>query len=232
MGHILGAERWRRNLGRRSTRTARVRDLFRAASRRLACFVRRARIVAAMQLVHPSKVHLASYVAALERGWSADNERGRVAAQEELAKIETDADAFLASLEDREARGAPVRLPDGSTVARIPGFRRWLWDGEFAGSIGFRWQPGTTALPPHCLGHIGYAVVPWKQRNGYARLALKLLLPEAAAEGLPFVEISTDPGNIASQRVILANGGILVEHFIKPAQFGNKPGLRYRIVLA
>jgi predicted acetyltransferase len=184
-----------------------------------------------MQLVRPTKDHLASYVAALERGWSADNVRGIVAAQEELAKIEADADAFIASLEDREANGAPVILPDGSAVARIPGIRRWLWDGEFAGSIGFRWRPGTTALPPHCLGHIGYAVVPWKQGNGYAKRALELLLPEAAAEGLPFVEITTDPENIASQRVILANGGIFVEHFTKPPQFGSKLGLRYRIAL-
>jgi len=110
-----------------------------------------------MQLVRPTKVHLASYVAALERGWSADNVRGIVAAQEELAKIEADVVAFITSVEDREAKGAPVKLPDGSTVARIPAIRRWLWDGDFAGSIGFRWQPGTTALPPHCLGHIGYA---------------------------------------------------------------------------
>jgi len=44
-----------------------------------------------------------------------------------------------------------------------------MWDDEFAGSIGFRWQPGTSALPPHCLGHIGYAVVPWKQGRGQRR---------------------------------------------------------------
>jgi predicted acetyltransferase len=155
-----------------------------------------------------------------------------VAAQEELRRIESDAEAFVASLEDREAKGAPVKLPDGSVVARIPGFHRWMWDGEFAGSIGFRWQPGTTTLPPHCLGHIGYAVVPWKQRRGYATRALQLLLPEAAAEGLPYVEITTDPENFASQRVIAANGGILVEQFTKPPQFGSKPGLRYRITLS
>ena len=72
-------------------------------------------------------------------------------------------------------------------VARLPGYRRWLWDGEFCGSIDFRWQPGTTALPPHCLGHIGYGVVPWKQGRGYATRALSLLLPAARAEGLAFV---------------------------------------------
>jgi predicted acetyltransferase len=185
-----------------------------------------------MQLVWPSSEHLASYVAALEKGWSADNVRGAVAAREELAKIEADPSAFLRSLVDREAKGAPITLPDGSVVARIPGFRRWMWDGEFCGSIAMRWQPGTTALPPHCLGHIGYAVVPWKQGRGYATLALRALLPEARALGLAFVEVTTDPDNVASQRVIEANGGVLYEHFIKPPQFGSVPGLRYRIALA
>ena len=182
-----------------------------------------------MQLVRPGPEHLASYVAALERGWSADNERGVEAAREELARIRADAAAFLASMEDREARGPQITLPDGSAARRLPSFRRWLWDGEFCGSIGLRWQQGTTALPPYCLGHIGYAVVPWKQGLGYGTSALRLILPEAKAVGLPYVEITTDPHNVASQRVIEANEGILVEHFIKPKQFGCKPGLRFRI---
>lgn len=185
-----------------------------------------------MRLVRPAAEHLASYVDALERGWSADNVRGALATREELAKIATDAQAFLSSLEDREAKAGPVTLPDGVVVARLPGFRRWMWDGEFAGSIGLRWQPGTPDLPPHCLGHIGYAVVPWKQGRGYATAALGLLLPEARAVGLPYVEITTDPDNVASRRVIEANGGWLVERFTKPAAYGCKPGLRYRIDLA
>jgi len=184
-----------------------------------------------MNLVTPSVAHLASYVAALERGWSADNLRGAAAAAEDLDRIHADPASFLERMTDREAKGDPVALPDGSLVPRIPGLRRWLWDGEFCGSIGLRWQPGTTALPPHCLGHIGYAVVPWKQRRGHATRALSLLLPQARAEGLPFVEITTDPENLGSQRVITANGGWLVERFTKPPQFGSKPGLRYRIDL-
>ena len=74
-------------------------------------------------------------------------------------------------------------------------------------------------------------MVPWKQGRGYAREALRQLLPEARAEGLRYVEITTDPENIASRRVIEANGGILVEQFTKPSQYGSTPGLRYRIVL-
>ena len=184
-----------------------------------------------MRLVWPAQEHLASYVAALERGWSPDSIRGEVAAREELARIAADPAAFLAGLVDRGAKGPPITLPDGSTVPRLPGYRRWMWDGELCGSIGFRWQPGTAALPPHCLGHIGYAVVPWRQGRGYATLALELLLPEARAEGLPFVELTTEPENLASQRVIVANGGVLVERLTTPAALGATEVLRFRIDL-
>jgi predicted acetyltransferase len=184
-----------------------------------------------MRLVRPSRVHLASYVAALERGWSPDNVRPAETAREELQQIAADAEAFLCSMEDRKATGPPIVLPDGSRVARLPGWRRWMWDGEFAGSIGFRWQPGTSALPAHCLGHVGYAVVPWKRGQGYATAALGMILPEARSEGLEYLEVTTDPDNVASQRVIQANGGTLVERFTKLPQYGSKPGLTYRIAL-
>ncbi|HET9750496.1 MAG TPA: GNAT family N-acetyltransferase [Casimicrobiaceae bacterium] len=185
-----------------------------------------------LRLVRPGAAYLRGYVAALARGWSADTERGEQAASEELARIELDAKAFLASQDDREAKGPPIKLPDGSLVRRLPGFYRWMWDGEFAGSIALRWQPGTTDLPEYCLGHIGYGVVPWKRRRGYATRALTMLLPLARQEGLAFVEITTDVDNIGSQRVIIANGGVLTGEFVKPAAFGRKRGLRYRIHLA
>jgi len=184
-----------------------------------------------VQLVWPSEQYLPGYVAALNRGWSADTIRGEVAVREELEKIAKDPAGFLGELVDREAKGGPVTLPDGSSVPRLPGYRRWLWDGEFCGSISFRWQPGSSALPAYCLGHIGYAVVPWKQGKGCATLALRALLPEVKAEGLTYVELITDPSNIASQRVIQANGGVLVERFVEPAQYGNAEGLRFRIEL-
>jgi len=57
-----------------------------------------------MQLVRPTSEHLPSYVAALERGWSADNVRGAIAAREELEQIRTDSAAFLEGMEDLEAR--------------------------------------------------------------------------------------------------------------------------------
>jgi predicted acetyltransferase len=157
--------------------------------------------------------------------------RGKAEADEELQKIATDSLAFVISLVDPDAKGGPVTLPDGSQVPKLPGYRRWIWDGEFCGSIGFRWQIGTEALPDYCLRHIGYAVVPWKQRKGYATEALRQLLQEAKARGLQYIEITTEPENIASQHVFEKNGGVLIERFTKSLQYGETAGLRYRIAL-
>jgi predicted acetyltransferase len=181
-----------------------------------------------MKLVWPAPEYLPSYVDALQRGWSPDNMRHE-ARNEELTRIARDADAFLESMVDREARGASVMLPDGTLVQRLPGYNRWMWDGAFCGRINLRWQPGTEALPPYCLGHIGYTVVPWKQRRGYATQALREVLEDARGEGLRYVEITTDPDNVPSQRVIERNGGVLFEQFIAPAALGNGRKLRYRV---
>lgn len=183
-----------------------------------------------MHLVVPAVPHLTEYGQALRRGWSPNTERPEAAA-EELATIERDPEAFLASLDDRDAVGPPITLPDGSTVSRLPGVVRWMWDDRFVGSIGFRWQRGTEALPPTCLGHIGYSVVPWERHRGHATAALGAMLPLARAEGLRWVELTTDPGNVFSRRVIEANGGELVEEFVMPEQYGGGTGLRYRIPL-
>ena len=184
-----------------------------------------------MHLVWPAPTYLPEYTGALVRGWSADNLRPEAAA-EELAQIAEDPDGFLTEQVDREAKGPLIALPDGTTVPRLPGMHMWMWDGEFCGAIGFRWQPGTAELPPYCLGHIGYSVVPWKRRRGYATQALTDILPEAIQVGLPHVELTTDASNIASRKVIEANGGRLVERFNKPANYGGAESLRFRIALS
>lgn len=189
-----------------------------------------AAICGVMKLVRPALPYILGYSDALRRGWSPDNTRDAAAA-EELELIADDAARFLEGLTDPDAKGPSITLPDGSQVPRLPGFRLWMWDGDFCGSIGFRWQVGTSELPPYCLGHIGYSVVPWKRRRGYATQALAMLLPMAKERGLDHVDLTTDPDNIPSQRVIAANKGVLQGRFRTPAHHGNAEGLLYRIHL-
>jgi predicted acetyltransferase len=184
-----------------------------------------------IELKTPSLELLPHYVDALQRGWTPDHIVGPAAAAEQLAAIAQDAAGFITRQTNLEALGEPVTLPDGSQVQRIPGRQYWIWDDGFCGRLSIRWQPGTAALPVHVLGHVGYSVVTWKRGQGCATEAVRLVLPYARAQGLPFVELTTDPDNVASQKVITANGGVLIEAFTKPAAFGGTPGLRFRIPL-
>jgi predicted acetyltransferase len=187
--------------------------------------------MSAIELLRPTTALLPSYVSALEAGWSPDNVRKEVAAREQLHAIKVDPERFVDGLDDPTASGDPIALPDGSTVARLPSIVRWIWDGNVSGAIGFRWQAGTAELPPYVLGHIGFSVVPWRRGNGYAKQALNLMLDEARLQGLRYVELTVDPENTASQKVIAACNGVLIEHFRKTAAYGFAETLRYRIEL-
>ena len=183
-------------------------------------------------LAMPQLPMLASYADALRQGWSPHTERD--VSQAQLAEIIADPQAFLAGLADEQPPGRTRVLPYGRVVPILPQRVRWIWDGEFCGAINLRWAPGLTTgstdLPDYVLGHIGYGIVPWKRGHGLAKRALRHMLVEAREVGLPHVDISTAEDNIASQRVILANGGILQETFVNP-QFGDTRRHLYRIAL-
>lgn len=157
-----------------------------------------------LQLRRPSHELLADYAAAMRAGWSPSTSRDVTG--EQLAAIEQDADGFL---RDLERPGAPLTLNDGRVVERIPGRIFWMWDGGFCGAINIRYVPGTEDLPSHVSGHIGYSVVPWKQRLGYGTRALAMLLSSVRAiTGLPRVLITCDEDNAGSRKVIETNGGV------------------------
>jgi predicted acetyltransferase len=178
----------------------------------------------ALRLVAPSLDRLAQYEAALEAGWSPDTER--TVSAEQLAALRRDPDAFLAELTRQDGT---IVTASGRVVPRLPSRVCWLDDGEFCGVINLRFAPGSDALPDYVSGHIGYAVVPWKQRRGYATRALALMLPVAREVGLRHIEVTCDDDNEPSRRVIVKNGGELIG--ARPAAAG-KTKLVFRIDLA
>ena len=64
--------------------------------------------------------------------------------------------------------GATDRASRRHKVARLPGFRRWIWDGDLPAASGCAGSLALDALPAHVLGHVGYSVVPWRRRRGLA----------------------------------------------------------------
>jgi len=193
---------------------------------------------AVTRLVVPDGAHLAAYDAALARGYLPASNRGAELAAEHRRLIAEDPAGLLARMHDPDGRGPVVVTPDGSQHRRIPSTQRWMFDGPggdepggFVGSISLRWNFSHAPLPPHVLGHIGYSVVPWAQRRGHATRALGLMLAIAREQGFERVEITTDLDNAASQKVILANGGVLVGEFDKGPAWLHSQGLRFVVEL-
>ncbi len=57
-------------------------------------------------------------------------------------------------------------------------------------------------------GHMGYSVRPSERRKGYAKEMLRLNLENCRARGMSKILITCSADNPASERTILANGGV------------------------
>jgi predicted acetyltransferase len=79
-------------------------------------------------------------------------------------------------------------------------------------------------------GHIGYQIRPSQRQRGYGTELLRLGLQKARQLGLTRVLVTCDENNIASQKVIVYNGGQL-ENSVA-VEGSHIPKLRYWIDLS
>ena len=176
----------------------------------------------------PCRELIPAYATALIGGWYPDNMRPDSGA-ESLKAVTENPDEHISELCGDTSK--PILLPDRSFTRRLPGFSRWMISetGEFCGDVGIRYVPGTPELPPTVLGHIGYSVVAAYRRRGYATRALKEMLINACALGMPYVLLTTGTENVASISVIRKCGGVEQKRFNKPAVYGGGPSIMWRI---
>lgn len=107
---------------------------------------------------------------------------------------------YVRHVRDQAREDSP--RPDGV----VPSTTLWWTDGdEYLGRIAIRHR-----LTQHLLdfgGHIGYDVRPSARRRGHATSMLARALPVAATLGINPALITCDEDNVASRKVIEANGG-------------------------
>ena len=158
----------------------------------------------AIHLMEPSLAWLPAYAEALRAGWSPNTQRD--VCGEELAAIAADPVEALRLICKTDGGR---QMPDGTFMRWLPGRVFWIFDDTFCGVINLRYKPGTQDLPPGVSGHLGYTLVPWKRGLGYAKEAVRQVLPLAARlTGLPRIRATCDSHNAASRAVIEANGGV------------------------
>jgi predicted acetyltransferase len=122
--------------------------------------------------------------------------------------------AAIASLTDAELPGYVARLAADALadsprpVGFVPSAHLWWADGaQYLGRLQIRLR-----LTPHLRevgGHIGYYVAPAHRRRGNATAMLRAALPIALELGIECALLTCDRDNVASRRVIEANGGLL-----------------------
>ncbi|MEK7951096.1 GNAT family N-acetyltransferase [Luteolibacter soli] len=152
---------------------------------------------------------------------SARFQRSFIAAMEEFAAEGRCGDDSMIG-KDMERFGPSWRTPEGfaAFLAKLAAVRHtpphekfvcsttWWWTegDEFIGRIAVRHELNARLL--EAGGHIGYDVRRSRRREGHATRMLAAVLPKARKLGIGRVLITCHPENVASRRVIEANGGV------------------------
>lgn len=169
-----------------------------------------------MQLVKPSTKYKESYLQAVAEF----QQEGRYL-EHYKAELEKHFPSFVQMLLHQE-KGRD--LPKGYVAAST----YWLIDGnEYIGRVSIRHK--LTDYLKKVGGHIGYDIRPSKRKQGYGKKILELGLEKARKLGLSNILITCDSNNIASQKIIEANGGTFDKKLVIEEDKPEK--LHYRILL-
>jgi predicted acetyltransferase len=155
------------------------------------------------ELVAPGFRHRQSFLEALREGFRRGNQPA--ADEARIREIERDFEGYLREITEQSGT---ITLPSGEKVRKVPFSIRWLVEGkEFIGEASIRHELNDWLLREG--GHVGYGIRPSRQRRGYGRLILALALAECRRLGIARVLVTCDDENVASARIIEANGGVL-----------------------
>jgi predicted acetyltransferase len=166
------------------------------------------------ELVPPGLRHRQSFIAALREGFRRGNQPA--ADEARIREIERDFEGYLRQITDQ---AGTITLPGGEKVRKVPFSIRWLVEGkEFIGEASIRHE--LNAWLSREGGHVGYGIRPSRQRQGYGRLILALALEECRRLGIGRVLVTCQEDNLASARIIEANGGVLENVIHHPSGHG------------
>lgn len=167
-----------------------------------------------MELIEPSLQFIESYKSAL-----AEFEREGISGFWKFFGPVENEETYLRNIKRYRHRG---ELPDDLVPATV----YWLVEGdEFIGHVSIRHE--LNAALEEQGGHIGYAIRPSKQRQGYGSRLLELALARARKIGIQRALLTCDKYNIASRRIIEKNGRSLSDEI----SINGKAVLRYWIPL-
>lgn len=167
-----------------------------------------------MELIEPSLHFIQSYKSAL-----AEFRREGISGFWKFFGPVDDAETYLRSIKRYQHRG---KLPNDLVPATV----YWFVEGdEFIGHVSIRHE--LNAALEEQGGHIGYAIRPSKQRQGYGSRLLELALERAREIGIERALLTCDKDNIASRTIIEKNGGSLSDE----TSINGKAVLRFWISL-
>ena len=154
-----------------------------------------------IKLIKPSSEHFTQLVE-LKQDFINNNEP-RIQGSGSIDKYD-DLNGWLKSINDIEQGKNEKLVP--STYYLI------LSDDEVVGTISMRHY--LTKDLEEFGGHIGYSIKPSARRKGYAKEALRILI-DLYKDKYDEILIMCEDGNIASNKTILANGGMLINSIEK-----------------